>query len=1208
MKKIDIEKISLTVHGNAGRTHIEFYDQFNSKRFGRILPADLDTSYLKKLYSYASNSENVIIPDGISILSDGSKCLSFKSEKYPPLQKPLNLKQLLESIESLHKSGINHLSFDEHCLRISNNLIFLVFWGDGLLNIYSDTPYEIQVGAIPQQISDLYMLAATALRMNWLSSSKEIEDAIQLSGESVIKRWQAAAKYNYSPEVKPDNCSVTVQPGINIIEGGKWQKRDTCINLITAIANTKGWMCRVIRCAAGEINRPLPDMPLGTFTDNPDRFLKNIFGKLGGIEKLIIINDFSEAQKDLLALVQNISKLNPPGIRLVLCGASIPESIQGNRYTFKEPCTKAIDLPINNYSSIIKSACSGPSWFGARCRVQENSDFKQNELHISDELLFKEGAWRYVSSLPFKKGNDSKAISLYKLGKNKEALKAVSINNEVLRAKILIELGRFDEAVSLLTDTEETVLLSKAYLGHGNIQKALEIIKNTNNPDALSLFAKLHNLAGTARAALMPLLTYVSNATGKDKINIYCALRSTEMRLGMYDDALNHAEIAVSSARQLSDIPLLVKSLQARGRTLQVSGNWSEALQDYRTAVQFYDDNMLSNSRPPHIDLYVLQLKMGRISVAEETRKRFSQQLINHGVLGEQMLYMLQANTGALLGRGERSLSFALKAEQLANTHGLELYSGISTLYAGQLYIQNEESQVGYNLLKKARAKGHMIGDKHLVCLAEIELLLEEKSYILTEAEIKKIAIDLPEEQATIQIISGTDREKGFKLLLELPSPVLACRLADKCGLPGNLILREKIVTWKEDILKQLNNQDKHSFNKLFTSKWNVSNENKSSLLINKHSLGIISSWIQKFLEDAAHLPELANSLELEVISLSRQPGMIQVPGNNPLFCSGINANKIAPLLEPVAAVIAVKPADSIKTASSDKLSKLIVGNSKGIEKVRHEIIRVAQEDVSVLVTGETGTGKELCARAIHNNSLRKLYNFVPVDCGAIPEHLMESEFFGAGVGAYTGSTNPRKGLLEEADGGTLFLDEVGNLPIHMQAKLLRVLDTGIYRRLGETKERSTSIRLIAATNANIENQISEGLFRSDLYYRISIIHINLPPLRKRLEDIPLLVPILTQKAISKAALELLYTHGWAGNIRELSNVLKRAAIISPQKTIQKSHISFNKISNSSNKACTLHQAIKKHIKDTVESFGGNRTQAAKALQCDPKTLRKYLN
>jgi len=1208
MNKIQVKKISLTIHGNTGRTHIEFHDQFDTKRFGRILPIDIDISNLEKLYSFVSKSKNLIVPDGISTLSDGCKCISFKSEEFPALKKQVSLKQLLKSVEALHESGMNHLSVDEHSLRIVNNKIHLVFWGDGLLTVYTDTPYEVQAGGIPHHISDLYMLSATALRMNWLSSDSEIKDAIQLSGDSILKRWKTATKYNCHPPVQIDNRSVTIQPGINIIQGGAWEKRDICVNQMTAIAASKGWMCRVIRCTAEEINRPLPDMPLGTFTNNPDGFLRNIFGKAGGIEKLIIINDFSELQRDLLALVQNISKLKPSGIRLVLCGASIPESIQGTRYTLNEPSTNAIDLPINNSSSVLKCTSSGPSWFGPRCRVSKNSNFKLNELNISDELLFKEGAWRYISSLPFKKGNDSKAISLHKLGKNKEALKAVGMNNKVLRAKILIELGRFNEAVNLLTDTEETVLLSKAYLGHGNIQKALEIIKNTKNPDALSLFAKLHNLAGTARAALIPLLTYVNNTTEKDKINIYCALRSTEMRLGMYDDALNHAEIAVNSARQLSDIPLLVKSLQARGRTLQVSGNWSEALQDYRTAVQFYDDNLLSNSRPPHIDLYVLQLKMGRICVAEETRKRFSQQLINHGVLGKQMLYMLQANTGALLGRGEHSLSFALKAEQLANTHGLELYSGISTLYAGQLYIQNKEFQVGYNLLKKARAKGHMIGDKHLVCLAEIELLLEEKSYILTETEISKIAINLPEEHATIQIISGTDREKGFKLLLELPSPLLACRLADKCGLPENLILREKIITWKDDILKQLNSQDKHSFNKLFTSKWNVLNENESSLLINKHSLGVISSWIQQFLEDVALLPELANSLELEEICLSKQPGMVQVPGDNPLFCSGVNANKIAPLLEPVAAVVAVKPAAAIKTTGSNKLSKLIVGNSKGIEKVRHEILRVAQENVSVLVTGETGTGKELCARAIHNNSLRKLYNFVPVDCGAIPEHLMESEFFGAGVGAYTGSTNPRKGLLEEADSGTLFLDEVGNLPIHMQAKLLRVLDTGIYRRLGETKERSTSIRLITATNANIENQIAEGLFRSDLYYRISIIHINLPPLRKRLEDIPLLIPLFTQKSISKAALELLYTHGWAGNIRELSNVLKRAAIISPQKTIQKSHISFNKISNSNNKTCTLHQAIIKHIKDTVESFGGNRTQAAKALQCDPKTLRKYLN
>ena len=334
---------------------------------------------------------------------------------------------------------------------------------------------------------------------------------------------------------------------------------------------------------------------------------------------------------------------------------------------------------------------------------------------------------------------------------------------------------------------------------------------------------------------------------------------------------------------------------------------------------------------------------------------------------------------------------------------------------------------------------------------------------------------------------------------------------------------------------------------------------------------------------------------------------MHTVPGNNPLYCSGSGSKEVAPFLEPVAAVLATKPADSKTATKIDTLSSLIVGNSKKMKKIRFELERVAVENVPVLITGETGTGKELCAKAIHSESMRKQSNFVPVDCGAIPENLMESEFFGAGVGAYTGISNARKGLLEEADEGTLFLDEIGNLPLHMQAKLLRVLDTGVFRRLGETRERSTDLRLVAATNSHIETQIRESSFRTDLYYRISVVRIDLPPLRDRLEDIPQLVPIFTEKKISSGALDLLSSYRWPGNIRELSNVLRRASIASTGNLIQRSHVSFNTVSPLQRETCTLHEAIRLHVKNTVESFGGNRKKAAKALKCDPKTLRKYL-
>ncbi|MCK5841965.1 MAG: sigma-54-dependent Fis family transcriptional regulator, partial [Candidatus Sabulitectum sp.] len=651
----------------------------------------------------------------------------------------------------------------------------------------------------------------------------------------------------------------------------------------------------------------------------------------------------------------------------------------------------------------------------------------------------------------------------------------------------------------------------------------------------------------------------------------------------------------------------LVESLQERGRTLQVVGNWKKALEDFRTAVQFHDESVLSLKRPPHIDLFVLQLKMGRITTAGETLCKLKKNMETGGILTEQMLNMLEAYRAVLLGGGEHALPTALRAAELADQHGLELYSGISTLYAGVLYIQAGDVQRGIELLKQARSKGHVLGDKHLVCLSEIELLLEQGSYELTETEFSEIAIELPEEQTAVKIISGINIEDGFKELLNLPSPLLVCRLAEKCGLPENYHLRERIFQGRKDILNQLSIQDRINYNNLFSANWVSASKDLLSEQRTSSILGTVSKWIQSYLEGDALLPDLTKALNLKSISTLGKQDMVTVPGSNPLYCTGAPALELAAFLEPVAAVLAAGPAEKLLPQRKDKLSDTIIGNSVGIRKIRFELERVAQENVPVLISGETGTGKELCARAIHMGSLRKQGDFVPVDCGAIPETLMESEFFGAARGAYTGVNSPRKGLLEEADLGTLFLDEIGNLPLHMQAKLLRVLDTGVFRRLGETRERTTDIRLVTATNSNVEKQISDGSFRTDLYYRISVVQIDLPALRNRLEDIPMLVSHFTEKSITRGALDLLSLHRWPGNIRELSNVLKRASIASAGDTIKKSHISFNTIASENPDALTLHEAMRKHIRQTVESFGGSRTKAAMALKCDPKTLRKYL-
>jgi len=231
-----------------------------------------------------------------------------------------------------------------------------------------------------------------------------------------------------------------------------------------------------------------------------------------------------------------------------------------------------------------------------------------------------------------------------------------------------------------------------------------------------------------------------------------------------------------------------------------------------------------------------------------------------------------------------------------------------------------------------------------------------------------------------------------------------------------------------------------------------------------------------------------------------------------------------------------------------------IVGSSEPLRRVLVQVTKVARADSTVLISGETGTGKELVARAIHKRSARASRAFVSVNCAAIPAALIGSELFGHEKGAFTGATQQRLGRFELAKGGTLFLDEVGDLPAETQVALLRVLQERQFERIGGNQTLTTNVRIIAATNRDLQAAIDEGTFRRDLFYRLNVFPIDVPPLRDRKEDIPLLVEYLTERYASKAGkkikniekrtLELLNSYQWPGNIRELQNVIERAVIL----------------------------------------------------------------
>jgi DNA-binding NtrC family response regulator len=303
-----------------------------------------------------------------------------------------------------------------------------------------------------------------------------------------------------------------------------------------------------------------------------------------------------------------------------------------------------------------------------------------------------------------------------------------------------------------------------------------------------------------------------------------------------------------------------------------------------------------------------------------------------------------------------------------------------------------------------------------------------------------------------------------------------------------------------------------------------------------------------------------------------------------------------------------------------------IVGASRPMQELFKLITRAARSTSTVLVTGESGTGKEVVARSIHELSERKS-SFVPVNCAAIPSELIESELFGHTGQAFTGARQARAGLFEAADGGTLFLDEIGELPLPTQPKLLRVLQEGTVRRVGADHERTINVRVIAATNRDLEKEVAENRFREDLYWRLNVIHVHIPPLRERPFDVPLLVEhFLARLAersgqpafeVSPEALAVLTAYSWPGNVRELENVLERSVAMVDGTTIRDADLpervrgsgkTGSLLTRARDQRMTLAELEKEYILETLRLTGGNKSRAAEILGFDRRTLHRKLD
>ena len=332
-----------------------------------------------------------------------------------------------------------------------------------------------------------------------------------------------------------------------------------------------------------------------------------------------------------------------------------------------------------------------------------------------------------------------------------------------------------------------------------------------------------------------------------------------------------------------------------------------------------------------------------------------------------------------------------------------------------------------------------------------------------------------------------------------------------------------------------------------------------------------------------------------------------------------ISLKQLRPLVQS-----ALKLSDA-QTSSAD--GPALIGASPAIEQVRNLIAKLARSQAPVYISGESGSGKELAARLIHINGSRRDGPFIGVNCGAIPENLMESEFFGYKKGAFTGAQQDKEGMFHAASGGTLFLDEVADLPLAMQVKLLRVIQEKKVRRVGGTQEESVDVRIISATHRNLSLMMENGQFRQDLYYRLNVIGLRMPALREMPQDIPLLAQSLLEKqcrlsgmavpALDAAANARLMQHSFPGNVRELENVLERALALSDGNTITAEGLLLNDEAKPiptvlGNAAVPLPEYLenieKQAILDALEKTGNNKTAAAKLLGVSFRTLRYRLS
>ncbi len=1222
------EGIRSRVHLPGDVTQVVFRGR-GGLRLGRIFPVSPRPGAVASLLSWLKgrNPSGVRFPDDFQLLDGGRICLSLPVDSEPrtPMG-PLPVSVLVERLESLRRSGLGCPVLDRGSLLETDGEIALVVWGGGILGLGGVTAPEVSVGGYGGDWSTAWALGRLVSESPRLLEHGLGETQLgALSSPVPSGRAGAAVKLGLAVWPMPEGCSRLPGPGLSVVCGGSWRMRACAVNDLAGLAVSRGMRVRVVRCSSREAHRPLPDVESGGGPVlSPGDLLGRLFGRASDMDRLLVIDDAHRASTDLAALLKRLAMLPPPGLRLLVCAPETPGFL---------PCApprtirlegepgEADDIPLEHCEGGPKDCGQPePSWYGPRIRCAGATAGPQAAELPEAARLHAMGADRVAASLADSLSPEDEdalpvAASLIRLGRWREALRLLPEHAALLRGQALLGLGDADEASPLLRRAFEDdpsdrarCLLARARVSADAPAEAEQLLREGRSARCAVALADLLDSLGRPAEAIGPLRRAAGGASGSSP-EVQCAQARIYMRLGRYSEALERADRAVGAAGSPGGGETLVESLLTRGRTREVLGEWPDALGDYRMAASLFDAASASSERPPHVDLYVLLLRIGRLQEADGIWDRMLAAMRTSRGTMPRMEQMLLAYRAVLLGRGEAGLPFARRSAEMAAAEHNPLHQALSAMYAGVLTVQAGRREEGVDTMRRARDRAGLLGDRHLQLMCDLELLTAGDRGPAEDLRLEAGELGLVPEELRAAVLQHGDPE-ALERLLDLPAPLEALAASRSVPEPSPALaarLREALT----DLTRQLPEGEAKGLSRIcggFSEPAGSSERAKSRILKE------VSLWAGRRLAAGAPLQELADSLGIGQLDSVRREGCEAVLSQDP----PLYASSPLPGLKEVGTLIAAlasSTAEAREAAPGGEGYPGLVGGSESMDALRAALDRAIGCAVPVLLLGETGTGKELAARAIHRGRNTE-GPFVPVDCGAIPSELLESELFGARKGAYTGLREDRKGLIEEACGGTLFLDEIGNLTGPLQVKLLRALDTGRFRRLGENRERESSFRLVAATNRDLLRAVARGDFRDDLYYRIAVMVIELPPLRERRGDIPLLARHFLRQAvdaepveITAGALRALETHAWPGNVRELRNVMQRALALSGGGDIHRRHVSISELrpEGAEGRLETIRTATARHVRRVVEELDGNRTRAAQVLDCDPKTVRKYL-